>query len=1283
MQQTFPQKVNAARQYPIDQDFFLKRKPTMPDFSLPEHFDLGEHFDHRTLTQAMLLEPQKAVLSRHIEGEALQTRLRAGGSLVHEQTISFYMDPRTGLHLRGLCTCAAGFNCKHVAAALMDFEVQALRKARAQAGKPKAASTPPGKERSTSPAVASERSLAQLQPSSASQASAGSGPLASVIPKVLEYWLADLAAVPGELLSPESDRPSPNRRLMYVLSAQGFKLKMSFHLGHVRKGGQVSSHRPHSPSPIDMLRGRPAYLSDTDDAMLAALLPFVIDRWGGSAELHGPTAASTVAQLVRSGQAWFATIPASTSDTPAPSSGPVQRDHSLGDPIQWSDEVLEVQISWHVDGQGLWRTQWEACAPSDQADSADQPQSDSLRPIVLLMLPQPHAFDPATEQLHPASLKKLGLPLRMLESLAKMPPVATEVLPELVRRLESVSLSRGVTIPLPQEHAQKVQELGGLALQPVLRLITSPNMPSEMWLEGHQRPPPAGQPVRQAALQVLFRYRLPAAPQMAAHDVDFHFPAGASDSVFIERPGPAGRSSSLTRFRRDASKEVAVIERIFNQLQFRPWSRVAGWALEQMAALKAGLLQSSQLPPALQDGKLILVPVSRDHWPQLLSDDLPALQTEGWAIERDADFPYEMFDADDFEISLGDEAGTGQSWFRVGLKVTVSGQPVDLVPLLVGLVQAGWLTVEEALRDPEGEVLIPWPYDAEPAAAGVGGRLAVKRERLLRLPVSRVAPLVAWLRGIFMQHGGALEGELPRVSRYELGALESISSGLRVAASPSVTALLEQLREMRAGQGLPRLEVSPHVNAQLRPYQLDGVSWMDFLRKAQFGGILADDMGLGKTLQTLALLQGELDAGRLDLPSLVVVPTSLLGNWQAEAQRFTPQLRLLVLHGKQRAHKFTEIAKAHIVVTSYPLAVRDAGVLAAVQWHYVILDEAQRIKNSRSQAAVALKSLQARHRLCLSGTPIENHLGELWSLMDFVSPGLLGQETQFREYYRSPIEKRQDTAQAGSLARRVRPFILRRTKHEVARELPEKIESLLRVELDGTQRDLYETVRATMDKKLREAIAQQGLARSHIVVLDALLKLRQVCCDPRLLKSNDAARDMTDASASAKLELLLDLLPTLVEDGRRILVFSQFTEMLSLIEPELKRLEIDYLKLTGETTNRAEMVAQFQEGNTPLFLISLKAGGVGLNLTAADTVILYDPWWNPAVEQQAIDRAYRIGQGKPVFVYKLVASGTVEEKMLELQARKAGLADGLLSGVANDASLTSQDFEELFKPLGS
>ncbi|HEX3142001.1 MAG TPA: DEAD/DEAH box helicase, partial [Rhizobacter sp.] len=522
-------------------------------------------------------------------------------------------------------------------------------------------------------------------------------------------------------------------------------------------------------------------------------------------------------------------------------------------------------------------------------------------------------------------------------------------------------------------------------------------------------------------------------------------------------------------------------------------------------------------------------PQRRERWPELLAHHIPELEARGWVVEVADDFPYELHTPDAWDVDIAEEAGG--NWFSVGLQVSVDGQPVNLVPLLVSLVQSGWLHLDAAIRQGNGgEVLVPWAHDvqAQPGTA--------PRQRLLRLPVARVAPLMDWLRTVFRI--GEKSSAALRLSRFDLGTLESLAEGARVKAPPSFTGLLEQVRLLGSGKSLPEVAVSPHVQATLRHYQLDGLAWMDFLRRARLGGILADDMGLGKTLQALTLLQGELDAGRLDKPSLVVVPTSLIANWEAEARRFTPQLKLVVLHGAQRAKHFKHIAGAHLVVTSYPLAMRDVGTLGEQEWHYLMLDEAQRIKNSRSQAAVSVKGLNARHRLCLSGTPLENHLGELWSLMDFVCPGLLGSETQFRENYRNPIEKRHEAIHAQHLARRVRPFILRRTKQQVARELPEKTETHLRVELSGAQADLYETVRATMDSKLREVIAQQGLARSQIMVLDALLRLRQVCCDPRLLKIGEGVA--RPHHPSAKMELLLDLLPTLVEDGRRVLVFSQF-----------------------------------------------------------------------------------------------------------------------------------------------
>jgi len=318
-------------------------------------------------------------------------------------------------------------------------------------------------------------------------------------------------------------------------------------------------------------------------------------------------------------------------------------------------------------------------------------------------------------------------------------------------------------------------------------------------------------------------------------------------------------------------------------------------------------------------------------------------------------------------------------------------------------------------------------------------------------------------------------------------------------------------------------------------------------------------------------------------------------------------------------------------------------------------------------------------RLCLTGTPLENHLGELWSLFDFLEPGLLGTQRQFRRLFRTPIEKHGDSARQEIMQQRVAPFVLRRAKDQVLAELPPKTEIERLVELEPTQRDLYEAIRLAMDRKVRLTIARQGVEHSQIVILDALLKLRQVCCDPRLVKLA-AARGV---KGSAKLALLMDLLPGMLGEGRRVLLFSQFTSMLALIEEALRAAGIEYVKLTGATRDRAKPIRRFQDGEVPLFLISLRAGGVGLNLTAADTVIHYDPWWNPAVQNQATDRAHRIGQDKKVFVYKLITAGTVEQKIVAMQARKRDLADAIYATARTGAGahLSGEDLEQLLAPL--
>jgi SNF2 family DNA or RNA helicase len=415
---------------------------------------------------------------------------------------------------------------------------------------------------------------------------------------------------------------------------------------------------------------------------------------------------------------------------------------------------------------------------------------------------------------------------------------------------------------------------------------------------------------------------------------------------------------------------------------------------------------------------------------------------------------------------------------------------------------------------------------------------------------------------------------------------------------------------------------------------------------------------------------------------LIVAPVSVLGNWRTEIERFTPDLKVLTLHGPGRKAGQATIAEHDIVLTSYALLERDAQTLLAHEFYYLILDEAQVIKNPRAQVARAARALRSRHRLCLTGTPLENHLGDLWSLFDFLNPGGLGDERQFQRHYRTPIERHGDARRAEALKRRVRPLLLRRTKDQVAQDLPPKMQILKTLALDEPQRDFYDGIRIAMHRRVQEAILRQGLERSRMTILDALLRLRQACCDPRLI----GAGCESGSSGSAKLQWLTAALPEMIAEGRRIVVFSQFTAMLELIEAAVRDLAIPYHVLTGETRERTALVASFQAGNVPLFLISLKAGGTGLNLTAADTVIHYDPWWNPAAEMQATDRAHRIGQVRPVFVYKLIAQDTIEEKIMQLQSRKQSLVSLVYCDpeVSRDAegspSLSAASLETLFEP---
>ncbi len=492
--------------------------------------------------------------------------------------------------------------------------------------------------------------------------------------------------------------------------------------------------------------------------------------------------------------------------------------------------------------------------------------------------------------------------------------------------------------------------------------------------------------------------------------------------------------------------------------------------------------------------------------------------------------------------------------------------------------------------------------------------------------------------------------------------------------------------------GETKLECPPlgELDTVLRPYQKQGVAWLRFLRENGFGGILADEMGLGKTLQTLAYLShGREEAAKS--PALVVCPTSLVHNWVAEAAKFTPRLKVLALHGADRHGLFDQISQSDLVVTSYALLRRDAEQYRGIEFDTVVLDEAQHIKNRQTQNAQAVKSVRARHRLVLTGTPMENSVLDLWSIFDFLMPGYLGSAQDFRERYEAPITREKNPDAQARLARRLRPFLLRRLKREVAADLPAKLEQVSFCELTQDQRAVYQQVIEASRKEVLDAVGAQGLARSRMVVLTALLRLRQVCCDLRLLKlepltpalsPSDGAREKATASSSSsgKLELFGELLEEVLDGGHRALVFSQFTSMLALLKERLAEEGVAYCYLDGSTTNRAEVVERFQKSPAiPVFLISLKAGGVGLNLTGADTVIHFDPWWNPAVEDQATDRAHRIGQTRVVTSYKLITRGTVEEKILTLQTRKREIIRATLGGEEElSEALTWEEIQDLF-----
>jgi non-specific serine/threonine protein kinase len=554
-------------------------------------------------------------------------------------------------------------------------------------------------------------------------------------------------------------------------------------------------------------------------------------------------------------------------------------------------------------------------------------------------------------------------------------------------------------------------------------------------------------------------------------------------------------------------------------------------------------------------------------------------------------------------------------------------------------------------------------------------RRAVRRhERYIKLADGTIGEIPdEWLeryRTLFA-FADETEGGL-RLDNSQIGLLDQLmDDGELVDADPE----FEKRRErLRAFEKVAPQRLAKGLNATLRPYQKAGVDWLHFLHDYEFGGCLADDMGLGKTVTALAFLQSLHERKASQSATLLVLPRSLVSNWERESERFTPGLRVLNHSHPTRAKDIAEFDGYDLVLTTYGILLRDIELLRQHRFHYVILDEAQAIKNPLSQSGRAARLLQADHRLTLTGTPVENSTLELWSQFAFLNPGLLGTLEQFRSEFVTPIEKNQDETAAKSLRGLVRPFLLRRTKDQVARDLPPRTERIVTTEMEPAQRKLYDAKRDEFRAQILGLMDEQGMNNVRMKILEGLLRLRQISNHPRLV-------DPGSKAGSAKMDTLLETLETLRSEGHKALVFSQFVGMLTLLRTEMDARQIPYAYLDGKTKDRQERVDTFQNDPAlPFFLISLRAGGVGLNLTAADYVLHIDPWWNPAVEMQATDRTHRIGQDKPVFVYKFIARDSVEEKILELQERKRSLVTRLVGTEAGlFKSLTRKDIEGLFR----
>ncbi|SFD15359.1 DEAD/DEAH box helicase [Collimonas sp. OK412] len=1130
---------------------------------------------------------QRRVLAVEQDGDVLNATVQGSGSNVYQQeiTLSVFRDTPD---IDSVCSCPVGSNCKHVAAALIEY----LQR--------------PSTDQLTIPVArpALPQPAAPAKPVAAPKAHP-----VQALARPMEAWLT---RVEGEVSAAGSAPAQPSglrqkaatHQVLFVLSAAYNGKKAVLHLckAQQRPNGQFVSAQPATDVP--RLLSDPAVFLRPEDRDLIGL--FVAQNDGNHAqhaacELSGKLGAQLLRALLQQQRLLWAN---SLADLAKGTAYPLQLAATRRASLAWYETV--------EDSRDVVRDMWQLGWQFEAEPEAEGKSSQARKHVDYLLPTEPPWY------VDNLSCGELVLPQRdaRISSKALNDLVIQAPLLDPDDRLAVAQqlLTQGLNdvIPFPPQVPQTIRK--DIRPQPLLVLGSLPSVSN---------------PLMQDFAELHFRYDGEIVSTQFAATLSRNTPAGIEQIV------------------RDQDAETV----------FR----------KTLIALGMLPLEGTQHPLAMMPG--MFMQPDQSSWLRFAKEGLPSLASQGWQIDKRAEYRFDVAAVEDWYAEIDEAADQpANAAFDLELGIVVNHQRVPLLPLLVDLIRHAPQDFDPrnmALRDDQDELLVRLSDGIHVA-----------------MPWGRIKPILNTLGELYFAEKS--DGPV-RLSALDAARLAELDAGakLRWVGGDRLRSMGQKLHTFG---GVRKIAAPAGLQATLRDYQLEGLAWMQFLREYDLAGILADDMGLGKTVQTLAHILVEKQSGRLTAPALVVAPTSLMDNWQQEALRFAPELRVLVLQGKQRLEQFDQIGRFDLVLTTYALLPRDEEHWRRHEFHLLILDEAHYIKNPRSKVAQSAALLNARHRLCLTGTPVENHLGELWAQFHFLLPGLLGDEKAFNRDFRQPIEKHGDAARRALLGRRIKPFLLRRTKDKVAKELPPKTEMLRSVTLSGAQRDLYENVRLVMDKKVREEVAKKGVARSHIVILEALLKLRQACCDPRLLKTGvPEAEDGKEAAEvpSAKLQELLEMVDELRQEDRRILVFSQFTSMLALIAAELRQRDIGYAMLTGATLDRAEAVRSFQDGEVPVFLISLKAGGVGLNLTAADTVIHYDPWWNPAAESQATDRAWRIGQDKPVFVYKLIAKGTVEESIQLLQQKKADLAQAMLSpeGETQNIGLTQDDLQAIFAPL--